>query len=253
MVLSSILTNASEAMEKEGRIQISSRNETVTEENAMDFPGLNPGAYVGLKIEDNGIGMDEKTRSRVFEPFFTTKFQGRGLGIAAAYGIVKNHDGRISIESQLGKGTIVHIYLPAVLEGDKKEVKRPTIVPRKMTGTILLVEDEEMVMGPTRLLLERLGYRVLGASTGREAISISRTFDGKIDLAILDILLPDMNGKAVYPLLMEAHPNLKVIVCTGYSLEGPAQEILDAGAQAFVQKPFSFATLAEKIREVMRG
>jgi DNA-binding NtrC family response regulator len=112
----------------------------------------------------------------------------------------------------------VHIYLPAVLEADKKETKIPVIVPQKMTDTILLIEDEEMVMGPTRLLLERLGYRVLGAGTGEEAISISRNFDGRIDLAILDILLPDMNGKALYPLLMEARPNLKVIVCTGYSL-----------------------------------
>jgi CheY-like chemotaxis protein len=105
----------------------------------------------------------------------------------------------------------------------------------------------------SRLLLERLGYRVLAVRTGAEAIRISRTFDGTIDLAILDILLPDMNGKAVYPLLMETRPNLKVIVCSSYSLEGPAQEILDAGAQAFVQKPFSGATLSAKMQEVMRG
>jgi len=100
-------------------------------------------------------------------------------------------------------------------------------------------------------LLERLGYLVLEAKTGGEAIRISRTFDGNIDLAILDILLPDMNGKAVYPVLMEARPNLKVIVCSGYSLEGPAQEILDAGAQCFVQKPFSLTTLSVKMEEVM--
>ena len=253
MLLSAILANASEAMEKEGFIRISCRNETLTEENARAFPRLKPGTYVYLKIEDNGKGMDEKTKSRVFEPFFTTKFQGRGLGMAAAYGIVKNHDGWISIESEPDTGTIVHIYLPAVLEADKKETKIPVIVPQKMTDTILLIEDEEMVMGPTRLLLERLGYRVLGAGTGEEAIGISRNFDGRIDLAILDILLPDMNGKALYSLLMEARPNLKVIVCTGYSLEGPAQEILDAGAQGFIQKPYYIVTLSEKIKEIMRG
>jgi PAS domain S-box-containing protein len=121
MVLSAILANSSEAIGKEGRIQITCRNEIVTEEKARDFPGLKHGAYVNLKIEDNGKGMDEETRSRVFEPFFTTKFQGRGLGMAAAYGIVKNHNGWISIESQPGRGTIVRIYLPAILEVDKNE------------------------------------------------------------------------------------------------------------------------------------
>ena len=253
MVLSAILTNSSEAIEKEGRIWITCRNETVTEEKARDFPGLNPGAYVHLKIEDDGKGMNEETRSRVFEPFFTTKFQGRGLGLAAAYGIVKNHNGWIFIESQQDSGTIVRIYLPAILEAGKKRMKKPKMEAHKVTGTILLIEDEEMVISVSRLLLERLGYRVLAVRTGGEAIRTSRTFDGTIDLAILDILLPDMNGKAVYPLLTETRPNLKVIVCSSYSLEGPAQEILDAGAQGFVQKPFSGATLSAKMQEVMGG
>jgi PAS domain S-box-containing protein len=118
MVLSAILANSSEAIEKEGRIQITCRNETVPEEKARDFPGLKHGAYVNLKIEDNGKGMDEETRSRVFEPFFTTKFQGRGLGMAAAYGIVKNHNGWLSIESELDRGTIIRVYLPAILEAE---------------------------------------------------------------------------------------------------------------------------------------
>jgi two-component system cell cycle sensor histidine kinase/response regulator CckA len=253
MVLSAILANSSEAIEKQGRIRITCRNEIVTEEKARGFPGLKPGAYVDLKIEDNGKGMDEETRSRVFEPFFTTKFQGRGLGMAAAYGIVKNHNGWISIESQLDRGTIVHIYLPVIPDADARRTKTPKIEPHKATGTILLIEDEEMVMDVSRALLAHLGYLVLEAKTGKEAIGISRTFEGNIDLAILDILLPDMNGKAVYPFLMETRPNLKVIVCSGYSLEGPAQEILDAGAQGFVQKPFSLATLSVKMQEVMGG
>ena len=173
--------------------------------------------------------------------------------MAAAYGIVKNHNGWISIESQLDRGTIVHIYLPAILDADARRAKTPKIEPHKVTGTILLIEDEEMVMDVSRALLAHLGYLVLGAKTGEEAIRISRTFEGNIDLAILDILLPDMNGKAVYPFLMETRPNLKVIVCSGYSLEGPAQEILDAGAQGFVQKPFSLATLSAKMHEAMGG
>ena len=108
-------------------------------------------------------------------------------------------------------------------------------------------------MEADRALLEKLGYRVLGAKTGKEAISIVETFEGDIDLAILDVFLPDMEGKVVYPLLMEARPDLKVFVCSGYSLEGPAQEILDAGAQGFIQKPFSMTTQSEKLKEVLEG
>jgi len=252
MVLSAILANASEVMEKEGHIKITCHNETITEEKARGFPGLKPGAYIHLKVEDNGKGMDEETRSRVFEPFFTTKFQGRGLGMAATYGIVKNHNGWISIESQLDRGTIVHVYFPAIFAAEEKREQTLKILPHKKSGTILLIEDEEAVRNVTRTLLTRLGYIVLEAKTGGEAIRISKTFDGIINLAILDILLPDMNGKAVYPFLMQARPSLKVIVCSGYSIEGPAQEILDAGAQGFIQKPFSLATLSEKLKEAMR-
>jgi two-component system cell cycle sensor histidine kinase/response regulator CckA len=250
MVLSAILSNASEAIEDEGRIRITCRNEVITEEGVKSFQDLKSGPYVRLTIEDDGRGMDEETRDRVFEPFFTTKFQGRGLGLAAVYGIVKNHDGWISVESELGKGTRVHIYLPAV-EGLVIEPQKPKIDLTAGARTILLVEDEEMVMDVSRVLLERLGHRVLVAKTGKEAIHMAKTFDGDITLAILDVVLPDIGGKDLYPLLMEARPSLKVVVCSGYSVEGPAQEILDAGAQGFIQKPFSLSTISEKLKEVL--
>jgi PAS domain S-box-containing protein len=129
MILSAILTNASEAIEKKGRIKISCFNEMITKEKAKDSPGLKPGKYIDLKIEDNGKGMDEETSRRIFDPFFTTKMQGRGLSMAAVYGIVKNHDGWISIESQLGKGTIVHVYIPAIIgaEAEVKTEKMPKV------------------------------------------------------------------------------------------------------------------------------
>ncbi len=134
MVLSAVLKNASEAIEGEGRILISARNEEVDDELAAKHPGLKPGSYVCLTLEDNGKGMDEDTRSRLFEPFFTTKFQGRGLGLAAAYGIVKNHDGWISVESELGKGTAVRIYLPAVLEVEAKSLEQPKAQKQGIPG-----------------------------------------------------------------------------------------------------------------------
>jgi len=116
----------------------------------------------------------------------------------------------------------------------------------------LVIEDEEMVMDVSRAILEKLGYRVLGAKTGKEAINIAETFDGDIDLAVLDIVLPDMGGKEIYPLIMEARPYLKVLVCSGYSIDGPAQEIIDAGADDFLQKPFSVSALSEKLADVMK-
>jgi CheY-like chemotaxis protein len=252
MVVSSIVSNASEAIAGAGHIRISCRNVIMTEESVKGYPGLAPGRYVTLTIEDNGKGMDQETRSRIFEPFFTTKFQGRGLSMAAVYGIIKKHGGLISIDSELNQGTVVRIYLPAIdekAEAPKESKKKPS----QGTGTILVIEDEGMVMNIIQDFLKRSGYLVLEARTGMEAINIVENYHGNIDLAILDIVLPDMEGKTVYPLLMEARPGLKVIVCSGYSIDGPAQDILDAGAQGFIQKPFSPAALFEKIKEVFEG
>ena len=256
MVLSAIVANSNEAIDPPGRIRISTRNMDLDKEFTKDHPGLKPGPYVCLSIEDDGKGMDEETKNRIFEPFFTTHFIGRGLGMAAVYGIVTNHDGTITVDSEPGKGTVVNIYLPAVegVEKAKEEVVlRSEAEPARGEGTILVIEDEEQVIMLIRRTLETAGYRVLEAMTGHEAVEIARTFDGDIDLALLDIKLPDMRGDRVYPLIMEARPDLKVIVCTGYSVDGPAREILDAGAQDFIQKPFSITSLSEKVTEVLEG
>jgi PAS domain S-box-containing protein len=264
MVMSAVMTNASEAMEGKGRIQVACRNTIITDETVGGFPGLTPGNYVNLTIADDGKGMDEETRNRIFEPFFTTKFEGRGLGMAAAYGIVKNHDGWISVDSELGKGTTVKIYLPAIenvqirpaaglpaVETPAKEDSKPKTELIKGTGTILVIEDEEPVMKVSRIILEKMGYSVLEAKTGQEAVDVVKTFDGHIDLALLDILMPDMNGNDIYPLIMEARPDLKVIVFSGYSIDGPAREILNAGAEDFIQKPFAMADLSEKLKKIL--
>ena len=250
MVLSAILANSNEAIEEEGLIRITAENEDLDEDFTKQYPGLKPGSYVCLTIEDDGKGMDEETKDGIFEPFFTTKFQGRGMGMAAVYGIVKNHDGRIYVESELGKGTTVRIYLPAT-EIEVEEPKKAEVEVIRGSGTILMIEDEDVVIEVTQAMLERLGYRVMVAKTGKDAIHITETFNGQIDLALLDIKLPDMEGGKVYPLIMEARPDLKVIVFSGYAIEGPARKILDAGAQDFIQKPFSLATLSEKLTEVL--
>jgi PAS domain S-box-containing protein len=250
MTLSAVLSNAAEAMDGKGQIRIVCKNTRITDETAVDFPELKPGNYICLTITDDGKGMDEETKARIFEPFFTTRVEGRGLGMAAVYGIIKNHDGWIAVDSELGKGTIVKIYLPAV-EAFVKEHAKPKTELIKGRGTILVVEDSETVMMVTRKILEMLGYSVLEARTGQEAINVAKTFDDDIDLAMLDIFLPDMSGDAIYPFLMEARPDLKVIVFSGYSADGPAQEILNAGAQDFIQKPFSIAELSKKLRKAL--
>ena len=176
------------------------------------------------------------------------------MGMAAVYGIIKSHDGAITVNSEPGKGTVVRIYLPAIEvkeEVKKKVIPRPTVERTMGEGIILVIEDEEPLVMMFSQMLERLGYRVLQARTGKEAVEFAKTFDGRIDLALLDIKLPDMEGGRIYPLIMEARPDLKVIVCSGYSIHGPAQDILDAGAERFIQKPFSMAPFSEILKEVL--
>jgi CheY-like chemotaxis protein len=250
MVLSAVVINAAEAIEGQGQIIIRTSNKEIDEGVAKYNPGLKTGHYSCLTVQDYGKGMDAETKRKIFEPFFTRKFQGRGLGMAAVYGIVKNHGGWISVDSQLGKGTVVRIYLP-VVEDEPKEIKKPKIELARGTGTILIVEDEEQVLDVTRRILKRLGYHVLTARTGMEGVDIGRSYDGDIDLAIIDIYLSDMRGDVIYKLLKKARRNLKVIILSGYALDGPAQKILNSGAQAFMQKPFKLAALSEKVKNVL--
>ncbi|MFH1351899.1 MAG: response regulator [Pseudomonadota bacterium] len=251
MMISAVVRNALEAFEDKGQIRISVRKEETGEGFAKKEPGISPGTYFCMTIEDDGKGMDEETRNRIFEPFFSTKFRGRGLGMAAVYGIVKNHGGYIYVDSQLGKGTVVRIYLPVAgdqrikPEGSGAEITQGT-------GTILIIEDEEEVMKVTRAMLMSLGYRTLEARTGLEAVHIARSFDGEIDLALLDMKLPDMEGGQVYPIIKGVRPDMKVIVCSGYALDGPVQEVLDAGAGGFIQKPFRIEPLSRKIWESLK-
>ena len=252
MVLSTVMINAAEAIEGQGKIIIKAGNKEIDEGIARYNPGLKPGRYACLTVQDDGEGMDTETKQKIFEPFFTRKIKGRGLGMAAVYGIVKNHGGWISVESQLGKGTVVRIYFPAIEEKPIEMTKLKTEFARG-TGTVLIVENEAQVMDVTRTILKRLGYNVLTARTGMEAINIGRSYDGDIDLAIIDMNLHDMRGEVIYKLLMNARKNLKVIISSGYDFDGFAQEILNAGAQAFIQKPFKLAVLSEKVKNVLEG
>jgi len=255
MVLSALISNSNEAMSEAGRIRISARDVELDMAFLKKHSGLQPGPYVCLCIEDDGKGMDEETRSRIFEPFFTTHFVGRGLGMASVYGVIENHGGAITVASEPGRGTTVQIYLPVV----KETVHDPPVksdrrsAPSGGRGTVLLIEDDDMVMDFTREMLRGLGFNVVTACSGKEAVDMGRHFEGDIDLAVLDIRLPDMEAKRVYDELKVSRPGLRVLLCSGYPLEGPAQKLLEAGADAFIQKPFLLKDFSEKIDSIFHN
>lgn len=250
MVLSALITNSFEAINGAGHICISTKNHTVRSDIACELPGLKQGRYARLSIQDNGKGMDEETKSRMFEPFFSTKFQGRGLSMAAVHGIIRNHGGWILVDSIPDKGTSINILIPAiqVISEDERRSKDKIYGGE---GNILVVEDDDMVLDVNCAMLETLGYHVIGARTGIESINIAKTFLNHIDLILLDVELPDMGGEKVYPQINKIRPDTKVVVCSAYDFEGPAQKILTAGAQGFIQKPFSISALSEKLKETI--
>ena len=250
MVLAAMLTNASEALEGEGRIRISTRNAYIDDITARHCPDLSPGRYVCLEIEDNGKGMDEITRQRLFEPFYTTKFQGRGLGMAAVFGIIRNHDGWIKADSEIGRGTLITVFLPVAVDVHlQKKNDKASVAPG--TETILLVEDEDLVVEISRKMMARLGYQTRVAKNGQEAMRISTNPEANFDLVLLDMKLPDLDAKEIFFAIKKVHPEVRVIIFSGYAIDGPVQEILDAGADGFIQKPFSFSTLSSKLRGVL--
>jgi two-component system cell cycle sensor histidine kinase/response regulator CckA len=252
MVLTAVVANAAESIEGKGRIRITT-TQVAVDTRSEDIPAhVKPGPYVCLAVEDTGRGMEESIRERIFEPFFSTKFQGRGLSMAAVYGIIKNHGGFILVNSEPSHGTRVRIYLPAKEHEEREEGCVMDQTPNG-NGTILVIEDEEAVIDVSRAMLEHLGFNILEARTGSEALKVAQSYDGPIDLALLDIGLPDMDGRKLYPLIKEARPEMKAIVSSGYAIEGPAQEILMAGAEGWIQKPYTFQAFSDKVSEVMNG
>lgn len=252
-VIMNLFVNAWQAMPGGGDLFLKTEN-TVLDENRVKVHGAPPGRYVKISVTDTGIGMDKKTKDRIFDPFFTTKERGRGtgLGLAVAYGIVKRHKGFISVDSEPGCGTTFDIYLPASMERTSLETSSPQEVMRG-SGTVLLVDDEASVLDVTRRMLEHLGYTVITAGSGDEAVTIYGERQEEIDLVLLDMIMPEMSGEKVFRVLREMNPKVRVMLLSGYSLNGKTQEILDSGCAGLIQKPVSLPDLSRKIHDVLMG
>jgi len=250
-VLLNLYVNAWQAMPGGGELYLETENVALDETDVKPFP-IEPGKYVKISVIDTDVGMDKATREKIFEPFFTTKEMGRGtgLGLASAYGIVKNHGGFINVYSEKGHGATFNIYLPAS-EKEVIEEEKPAGNTLKGTETVLFIDDENMIVEMAEELFEQLGYKVLTAGSGTAAIETYEKNKERIDMVLLDMIMPDMNGGETYDKLKEINPNVKVLLASGYSMNGTASEIMDRGCNGFIQKPFKMEELSQKLRGIL--
>ncbi|WP_372682263.1 response regulator [Desulfosarcina sp.] len=250
-VLLNLYINAWQAMTDGGELYLETRTLSLDDDHCK-LHQVKAGRYAEVSITDTGIGMDESIRQQIFDPFFTTKqkSRGTGLGLASAYGIIKNHGGFITVNSQVGQGTKFNIYLPI----SKKKVAREAPTGNglvKGSETILLVEDEEMVIKVGQAMLEKLGYQVITASDGHQAVDAVRKKGAGIDLVILDLIMPVMGGDKAFDLIREIQPGMPIILSSGYSLNGQAKAIMQNGCNDFIQKPFNISKLSKMVRKIL--
>ncbi|MGB5992415.1 MAG: PAS domain S-box protein [Desulfobacterales bacterium] len=250
-VLLNLYVNASQAMPEGGELYLQTENVTL-DDSYTRYLSLKGGNYVKISVTDTGTGMDDNIKKRIFDPFFTTKDIGRGtgLGLASAYGIVKNHRGIINVYSEIDRGSAFNIFLPA----STKEVKQDMLMNQKSlkgTGTILLVDDEDMIIDVCSQILASLGYMPLLARSGKEAIDVYQRNRDRIVMVILDMIMPGMGGGETYDRLKKIDSEIRVLLSSGYSLDGQASEIIDRGCNGFIQKPFNVIQLSRKIKEVL--
>jgi len=256
-VIMNLITNASDAIgDHTGKITITTGITNIDRHYLAQTylnDNLPDGRYVFVKVADTGCGMDEQTRARIFDPFYTTKFTGRGLGLAAVLGIMRGHRGAIKVESASGQGTTFKVLFPCPPQALQAPAKPKTGEPREWTGSgvILVVDDEPVVRTVARAMLDRFGFTVIEARDGAEGVARLRQQAGEIDLVLLDMTMPRMNGAEAYQAMKKIKPTLRVILTSGYNEQDVTAQFADQRLTSFVQKPFQLATLAEKVRELL--
>ena len=252
-ILTNLCVNARDAMPDGGRITIETGNVRVDPGNRGDHFGKDPGHYVLMTVSDTGTGIDAAVLDHVFEPFFTTKEvgEGTGLGLSTVYGLVKQHEGTVHVSSEDGRGTTFRIYLPLSEHPSADIIAQPTGSAHGGTETILLAEDDDMVRELTCAVLQHHGYKVLVARNGQEALSVFDRHADQIDLLLLDVIMPNLNGRAVYDRIRQTHPDLPTLFASGYSIDAVHTGfILDEGL-SLIQKPAKRDELLRKVREVL--
>jgi two-component system, cell cycle sensor histidine kinase and response regulator CckA len=252
-VLLNLYVNAWQAMPGGGNLYLETKNVFIEENRFKPYITMN-GHYVKISVTDTGVGMDEKTKERIFEPFFTTKEMGRGsgLGLASVYGIIKNHNGFINVYSEKGQGTTFNIYLPASTKKapwNKDKTANKDDFLAKGEGTILFVDDEPVILNVGGEILKTLGYKIITAEDGPQAIEKYKLSSENIDLIILDMVMPEMGGGEVFDELKKINPKVKVLLSSGYSLNGQASKIINRGCVGFIQKPFTIHDIAIQLRK----
>jgi two-component system cell cycle sensor histidine kinase/response regulator CckA len=252
-VFLNIFVNSLQAMPHGGKLILRTSTVTLSDEYCS-INDIVPGVYIKISISDTGTGMDEETQQRAFDPFFTTKDKerGTGLGLASTLGIIKNHNGSITLVSQLNYGTTVTIYLPLSLR--KPEIK--DLPEEKVVSggeTILLVDDEELITDVGTAMLESLGYKVHTASSGFQAIDLLNDKGKNIDMVVLDLIMPEMDGEKTFTELRAIDSQIPVLLSSGYSMNGQALNIMQKGCNGFIQKPYNIAELSKKIREILEN
>ena len=259
LALMDLYVNAWHAMPAGGTLRITTIANVTLDDIFVKPYHVEPGKYSKIEIGDTGAGMDERTIERIFEPFYTTRpiGEGTGLGLASVFGIIKKHKGIITVDSQPGGGSTFSVYLPAarILEKPKQRDKLRVISsdtrPEKGSGTILVVDDEEYILNADKAMLNELGYDVLLANGGKEALRVFDEHKDNIKLLILDLIMPDLSGETVYDRIKALRPDVRVILSSGYSIEGQAESILKKGCDGFIQKPYNLNQLAQKIKEIL--
>lgn len=250
-VLLNLFVNAWQAMPGGGHVFVETANTSLNELQAA-AAGLAPGSYVSVSVRDTGSGIEPLVLGRIFEPFFTTKERGRGtgLGLASAYGIVRHHGGTIAVESAPGQGATFTVVLPA----SGKSVVAPAPLAGGAAageGTVLLVDDEPLVLSVGTRLLKHLGYEVLAAASGEQALEVFRANRDRIDAVVLDMVMAGMDGGETFDRLRQVDPAIGVLLSSGYSIDSQAREILARGCDEFIQKPYNLAALSLKLRAVI--
>jgi len=251
-VFTNLIINAKDAMPEGGNITIKAETEIITEDKLSTFAKIAPGKYTKISLSDTGTGISDEHLDQIFEPFFSTKSEGEGtgLGLAMVYSIVKNHSGYIDVYTKKDNGTTFNLYFPVTLEESQVSVKEDILV--KGNARVLLIDDEEHIQKLGARLLSSIGYDVIVAENGIEGVELFKKDKDNIDIILLDLIMPEMNGATTFYKLREIRDDIKVIIISGFNKESRVKQLIDDGASDFIQKPFKAGELSRAINDVLK-